>query len=190
MEKGDLRAAVAAAGIQDGTTVRFVDELRLGLHGRTRRVLAPRGVKVVQRVQVEYRWRYLLLAVAPLTGELHWAWIERMRQEHLRPVLEEWELACVVWDGAPSHKGKQIAALETKRIALPSYSPELNPAERVFEEIRARVEGVVYASLDAKQAEAERDLKELQTDPQRVKQLCGWAWLDAALTQLPPPATA
>jgi hypothetical protein len=34
------------------------------------------------------------------------------------------------------------------------------------------VEGVVYASLDAKQAEAERYLKELQTDPQRVKQLC------------------
>jgi hypothetical protein len=190
MEKGDLRDAVAAAGIHDGKTVQFLDELRLGLHGRTRRVLAPRGVKVVQRVQVEYRWRYLLLAVAPLTGELHWAWIERMRQEHLQPVLEEWELACVVWDGAPSHKGKQIAELETKRIALPAYSPELNPAERVFEEIRARVEGVVYASLDAKQAEAETYLKELQDDPERVKQLCGWAWLDEALSRLPPPAAA
>lgn len=177
-------------GIHDGKAVRFLDELRLGLHGRTRRVLAPRGVKVVQRVQVEYRWRYLLLAVAPLTGELDWAWIERMRQEHLRPVLEEWELACVVWDGAPSHKGKQLTDLETKRIALPAYSPELNPAERVFEEIRARVEGVVYESLDAKQAEAERYLKELQHDPQRVTQLCGWDWLDQALSRLPPPATA
>jgi hypothetical protein len=27
-----------------------------------------------------------------------------MRQEHLRPVLAQWELECVVWDGAPSHK--------------------------------------------------------------------------------------
>jgi hypothetical protein len=60
-----------AADIHDGTTVQFLAELRLGLHGRTRRVLAPRGVQVVQRVQVEYRWRCLLLAVAPLTGEIH-----------------------------------------------------------------------------------------------------------------------
>jgi hypothetical protein len=170
--------------------VQFADELRLGLHGRTRRVLAPRGVKVVQRVQVEYRWRYLLLAVAPLTGELRWAWIERMRQEHLRPVLVAWELACVVWDGAPSHKGKQLAALGTTRVALPAYSPELNPAERVFEEIRARVEGVVYDALDAKQAVAETYLTELQHDPERVKQLCGWDWIDEALTHLPPPAAA
>jgi transposase len=130
------------------------------------------------------------LTVAPLTGELRWVWIERMRQEHLRPVLAEGERECVVWEGAPSPKGKQIADLKTKRIALPAYSPELNPAERVFEEMRARVEGVVYASLDAKQAEAETYLKELQSDPERVKQLCGWAWLEEALTRLPPPAAA
>jgi transposase len=96
----------------------------------------------------------------------------------------------VVWDGAPSHKGKQLAALQTMRIALPAYAPELNPAERVFEEIRARVEGVVDASLDAKQAQAERYLKELQDDPERVKHLCGWAWLAEALIHLPPPAAA
>jgi hypothetical protein len=188
--KGDLRDAVAAVGIHDGKTVRFLDELRRGLHGCTRRVLAPQGVKVVQRVQVEDRGRYLLLAVAPLTGELRWAWIDRMRQEHLRPVLDEWPLECVVWDGAPRQRGKQISTLKTKRVALPAYSPELNPAERVFEEMRARVEGVVDASLDAKQAEAEQYREELRRDPERVKQLCGWAWLDAALTRLPPPAAA
>jgi hypothetical protein len=52
----------------------------------------------------------------------------------------------------------------------------------------ARVEGVVYASLDAKEAEAETYLKELQSDPERVKQPCGWACLEEALTRLPPPA--
>jgi transposase len=30
---------------------------------------------------------------------------------------------------------------------LPSYSPELNPAERIFEEVRRRVEGKIYESL-------------------------------------------
>ena len=185
MEKGGLRDAVEAAGVTQGQAVQFADELRLGLHGRTRRVLAPKGVKVVQRVQVEYAWRYLLLAVAPLSGELHWAWIARMRQEQVRPVLAEWELECVVWDGAPSHKGKQVTELATKRVPLPPYSPELNPAERIFEELRGRLEGRVYDSLEAKQAEAEAYLQELAADPERVKQLCGWHWIVNALHDLP-----
>jgi transposase len=37
--------------------------------------------------------------------------------------------------------------LPTKWVFLPSYSPELNPAERIFEEVRRRVEGRVYDSL-------------------------------------------
>ena len=143
---------------------------------------------VVQRVKLEYQWRYLLPAVAPVTGTIRWAWIERMRQEQLVPVLEQWkeELSCVVWDGAPSHRGQQVAELELTRVALPSYSPELNPAERVFEEIRARTEGVVYDSLDAKHQEAEAYLQELKAEPERVKRLCGWSWLRDALESLRP----
>jgi hypothetical protein len=44
-------------GVGDGAAVECSDELRLGLHGRTRRVLAPKGIKIVQRLQLEYRWR-------------------------------------------------------------------------------------------------------------------------------------
>ena len=188
MEKGGLRDAVVAVAVREGEQVRFVAELQLGLHGRTRRVLAPRGVTVVQRVQGEDAWRYLLLAVAPLSGALRWAWLERMRPEYLRPVREEWELPCVVWDGAPSHKGKHVTELATKRVALPAYAPELNPAERVFEELRARLEGRVYDSLEAKQAAAEAYLRERAAAPERVKQLCGWQWSIDALQGLPAAA--
>jgi transposase len=185
VEKGGLREALEAVGVTEGQSVPFAAELRLGWHGRTRRVLAPKGVRAVQRVQVEYAWRYLLLAVAPLSGELHWAGIERMRQEQLRPVLAEWELECVVWDGAPSHKGKQVTELKMKRVPLPPYSPELNPAERIFEEVRARLEGRVYDSLEAKQAKADAYLQELAASAERVKQLCGWHWIVNALDALP-----
>lgn len=163
------------------------DELRLGLRGQTRRVLAPRGVKVVQQLQLRYEWRYLLLAVEPLTGALKWQWIERMRAvHHLLPVLGEWALDGVVWDGAPAHKARCIRALATKQVALPAYSPELNPAERVFEEVRRRVEGRRYASLQAKQDAVEGYLTDLAADPARVTRLCGWGWLTRALQQLPP----
>lgn len=185
MEKGGLSLALADAGVGNDDTVLFTDELRLGLRGQVRRVLAPRGVKVVQRLQLEYKWSYLLLAVDPLTGTLKWEWMQRMNKEQIKPVLSNWKLDVVVWDGAPAHKAKVMQELSTKRLLLPPYSPELNPAERVFEEVRAHVEGKVYDSLKAKQEEVESLLKELQADPERVKRLCSWDWIEAALRSHP-----
>ena len=76
-------------------------------------------------------------------------------------------------------------APQTSRVFQPSYSPELNPAERVFEEVRRHVEGRIYESLHDKREEAESDLRELATDPERVKSLCGWGWLRESLESLP-----
>ena len=187
MEKGGLTAALREAAVGPDATVLHADELRLGLRGQVRRVLAPRGAKVRQRVQVRYEWVYLLLGVAPRTGELRWRWIERMRQEQIKPVLAEWGAVSVVWDGAGAHRGKQLAELPIARVALPPYSPELNPAERVFEEIRRRAEGRVYDTLAAKQAAVEAYLDELAADPDRVRRLCDWAWIREAIAQLPTP---
>jgi transposase len=171
--------------VTSASALLHADELRLGLHGQVRRVLAPRGVKVVQPVQIEYRWRYLLLGVEPRTGALRWRWLERFRQDRLQPVLADWAPDAIIWDGAGAHRGKQLGDLPTARIFLPPYSPELNPAERVLEEIRRRVEGRVYDSLDVKQAEVDAYLQELAADPARVKRLCGWDWILAALQALP-----
>lgn len=176
--------------MQRGDDVRCADELRLGLRGQVRRVLAPRGVKVRQRLQLRYVWVYLLLAVDPRGGRLRWAWLERMGQAHVRPVLAEWALDAIVWDGAGAHRGKQLADLPTTRLLLPPYAPELNPAERVFEEIRRRAEGRGYESLQAKQAAVEQYLTALAADPERVQRLCGWAWLQDALAQLPQQPAA
>ena len=188
MAKGGLSTALTEAGVPEDAAVWHADELRLGLRGHTRRVLAPRGVKVVQRLQVRYEWRYLLLAVEPRTGALRWEWIARMRAAHLAPVLAEWALDGVVWDGAPAHKAHRVRDLGTKLIPLPAYSPELNPAERVFQEVRRHVEGRVYQSLQTKQDAAERYLTTLAADPSQVQRLCGWAWLIETLTRRPHPA--
>jgi predicted Zn-ribbon and HTH transcriptional regulator len=164
--------------------------MRLGLRGQVRRVLAPKGVKVIQRVQLTYTYRYLLLAVEPLQGELRWRWVERMNAATLLPVLEDWKLPAVVWDGAPAHRSSAMETLSTRRIRQPAYAPELNPAERVFEEVRRWTEGKVYESLDEKQRAADRYLKRLQADPERVKRLCGWDWIEEALHSLPPAEAA
>lgn len=185
MEKGGLTAALVAAGSTAGAAGWHADELRLGLRGQTRRVLAPRGIKVVQRRQLRYEWRYLLLGVDPVSGSVRWQWLERMRQEQMLPVLRAWQLPVIIWDGAGAHRGKQLVAVTTTRVFLPPYSPELNPVERVFEEVRRHVEGRIYADIAAKQAAVERYLTGLADDPARVKRLCRWGWLTDAFAALP-----
>ena len=68
---------------------------------------------------------------------------------------------------------------------MPPYSLELNPAERVFEELRRAVEGRVWGTVEAKVAAVDRLLQDLARSPERVRHLAGWAWIRAALSQLP-----
>jgi len=86
----------------------FCDEMRVGLHGQTRRVWAPIGVKVTQPIQIVYRWTYLMLAVNPIRGELRWSWIANMKGESMALILIAWKphgMNAIVWDGAPGHRG-------------------------------------------------------------------------------------
>ena len=188
VEAGGMTAALVGAGVTRDAGVLCADELRLGLRGQVRRVLAPRGVDVTQRLQLKYEWAYLLLAVDPRAGTLRWRWLERCRAAPIKEALAAWALDAVVWDGAGAHRAKLLADLPTARVRLPAYSPELNPAERVFEEIRRRTEGRVYDTVADKQAVAQAYLADLAADPDRVRRLCGWDWLTDALDALPDPS--
>lgn len=164
--------------------VHWLDELRLGLRGVVRRVWAPRGVKIVQRLELRYEWRYLVLAVDGLGGTLQWAWTANMKSASLAPVLQAWQAAGipgVVCDGASSHRGQPVRAVGLPLVVQPPAAPELNPAERVFEEVRRQVEGRVYATLADKMAAVEAYLAELVAAPDRIRSLAGWAWIQAAL---------
>jgi DDE superfamily endonuclease len=184
-----MTAALVGAGVTRDAGVLCADELRLGLRGQVRRVLAPRGVPVTQRLQLKYQWAYLLLAVDPRAGTLRWQWLERVRAAPIKATLAAWALDAVIWDGAGAHRAKLLTDLPTARVRLPPYSPELNPAERVFEEIRRRTEGRVYDTVADKQAVADHYLADLAADPDAVRRLCGWPWIRDALDSLPPSVT-
>ena len=94
-------------------------------------------------------------------------------------------MAALVWDGAPSHHDGRVRALGLPLVDLPPYSPELNPAERVFQELRRAIEGQGYATLVDKVAAGEAELATLEADPARVRSLAGWEWIDNAVEHLP-----
>ena len=66
-------------------------------------------------------------------------------------------------------------------IELPPYSPELNPAERVIEEVRRWIEGRVYSSIEDKVEAVEEFLSRLESDPHQVRALTGWDWIEEAI---------
>jgi transposase len=175
--------------VSGGTLIAWADELRLGLHGRVRRVWAPRGVKVRQRVQLRYEWRYLALAVDAVAGRLWWQWLPNMRKEAVAPAVAAWQAAgivALVWDGAPAHRARLVRDVGVRLVTQPAAAPELNPVERVFQELRRAVEGLVYGTLEEKVAAVERELTGLATDPTRLRRLAGWDWIADNLSQLPP----
>ena len=189
MEKGGLTQALDAVGLTRTSRIGFADELRLGLRGTTRRVWGRRGTKVRQRLQLKYEWRYLFAAVDGQAGRIWWNWVPAMKAAALWPTIAGIQamdvLEGLVWDNAPGHRDAEITALDLAFVGLPAYSPELNPAERLFEELRRSVEGRVYATLDAKAADVQAFLDKLDADPARVRRLCGWNWINAAIATLP-----
>jgi hypothetical protein len=192
VEKGGLVAALAAAGVSPAATIAWADEMRLGLRGVIRRVWAPRGVKIIQPLELTYTWRYLALAVNGLTGTLRWAWTTSMKKEAIAAVVEQWQhagVAALIWDGAASHRARLVREVGLPLVTQPPAAPELNPAERVFEELRRAIEGRTYVSLAEKMAVVERELAALAADPGRLRRLTGWTWMREALADLPPPFT-
>jgi len=187
-KEGGLGEKLEEVGYCGDEGLYWADEMRVGLIGQVRRVWAPVGVKIVQKLQYTYEWEYLNLAVNGLTGQLKWDWTEDMKGVSIVEVVKKWaeeQVEIIVWDRAPGHRGQVYENVEIERIEQPPYSPELNPAERVFELLRDKVEGKIYETITAKKEAVEAELKKLAASPERVKRLAGWAWIQQTVAGLP-----
>jgi len=90
----------------------------------------------------------------------------------------------VIGDHAAFHKAKVVGEVGLRRIYQPPYSPELNPAGRVFAEVRRWVEGRRYERIEAKQAAVEAVPRQLEAE-EKVSSLVGWPYIRQALNALP-----
>ena len=90
----------------------------------------------------------------------------------------------VVWDHAAFHKAKAAGEGGCGGYIKPSYSPELNPAEQVFEAVRRWVEGRRYERTEAKKAAGEGVLRGLEAGGS-VSSLVGRRYIRQALHALP-----
>jgi transposase len=112
-----------------------------------RRRLTGYGVKPVQVVELLYEYYWLYAAVEPSTGEAFWWELPRLDADCFTIFLRQFghhyaeSLNIVLLDQAPAHVAQRVPIPENVVLMwLPAYSPELNPVERLWEDLKARID--------------------------------------------------
>jgi len=122
-----------------------MDEARFGQQGTLTEVWAERGSRPTAVKQTRYEWVHLFAAIEPATGEnvallaphVNTATMNVFLQM-LSDELEPMDHAVLIMDQAGWHKSKSLRLPANITILyLPPYSPELNPAERVWAYLRS-----------------------------------------------------
>ena len=85
----------------------------------------------------------------------------------------------MVLDGTSSHRALALEIPENiSLIRLPPYSPELNPVEILWHELREKhCSNRVFETLAAVQAAVEAEMSLLAANTDAVARLSAWQWI-------------
>ena len=133
----------------------------------------------------ERQFTYVYGVVAPACGQLDWMIAEKMNTETFSTFLAQVSAAhpndflVMIVDGASSHVSKDLKIPENIRLhRLPPYSPELNPMEHLWDEIREKsFPNRVFSQMKAVVEQLAKDLPALASDTERVKSISAWLWI-------------
>jgi hypothetical protein len=105
------------------------------------------GVKPLQIVEPLYEYYWLYAAVEPTTGDAFWWEFPRLNAGCFTMFLSQFghqyaeSLDIVLLDQAPAHIARRVAVPDNVILVwLPPYSPELNPVERLWEDLKYRID--------------------------------------------------
>lgn len=163
----------------------FQDEARFGRMSDPARCWAPVPLRPTVGLALIREFRYFYAAIGPQGGTLHWMVTDKMNTDNMSAFLRLVGEAhggrhvIMVVDGASSHRSKDLEVPNNMSlIRLPPYSPELNPTEILWHELREkRCANRVFESLDAVCNEVEAGLQDFAGSPSGVTRLSGWPWI-------------
>jgi len=163
----------------------FQDEARFGRLSDPRRCWAPWPFRPLVRKALIREYVYAYAAVTPDDGHLEWMIADSMdtltMNVFLRQIAKRHadEFVVMVLDGAPSHRSQKLEIPQNMvLVRLPPYSPELNPAERLWEELREKeFANKVFDSLEAAIVQLALGMWRLESSPPALQSLTGWQWI-------------
>jgi len=162
-----------------------MDEARFGRISDVRRCGAPPGVRPVAFAQVEREYSYAYAALSPFDGELVSLVLPTVNAEMMSLFLEEAsrqyldEQVVMIMDQAGWHKAKRLNVPDNITLHwLPPYSPELNPVEHLWDEIREKwFYNRVFESLEAVEIQLVKALRHYLSSSAELSSFTLFPWM-------------
>jgi hypothetical protein len=156
--------------------VMFQDEARFGRMSLPYACWAPKPLRPKVGLALVREFVYVYAAVCPQDGAVTWARTEKMNTANMSHFLGKMaeqfpeDFVLLVVDGASSHKSKDLKIPENIELCtLPPYSPELNPTEHLWDEIREKwFANKVFESLDAVCAQLDQGVQDFAERPEAI----------------------
>jgi transposase len=165
----------------------FLDEHRVGLKPMIRKIWAPVGERPTALVQHRYEWLYVYAFVEPKTGRTLWSLIPRVNHQWLSLVyqafakdvgLDENKLILLVEDNAGWHRSEKAQVPDRIIVDfLPPYSPELQPAERLWSWVDEPLVNEHFETLEDLEEILVTRCQVLETMTSTIKNLTDYHWL-------------
>jgi transposase len=160
------------------------DEGRFGRISEARRCWAPPGVRPTCPRQVVRESLYVFAAIAPASGEMTALSLPHCDTEAMNLFLQTrsgefaGRLVLLQTDRAGWHRSAALQVPDNVRLFYqPSHSPELNPVEHLWEDLREKaLANRAFASLDAVQDALVERLRELWDEPQTLHSMTAFPW--------------
>jgi transposase len=160
------------------------DEGRFGRISEARRCWAPPGVRPTCPRQVVRESLYVFAAIAPASGEMTALILPHCDPEAMNLFLQTLSgefagrLVLLQTDRAGWHRSAALQVPDNVRLFYqPSHSPELNPVEHLWEDLREKaLANRAFASLDAVQDALVERLRELWDEPQTLHSMTAFPW--------------
>ena len=159
------------SGIFRTANIYFQDESRFGLLTIPRRILTIKGVKPLISYQHKFKNFYLFGSFSPITGTHFTLELPRCNGDWFQLYLDEFsqqdpdELKILFLDNGAFHKPKDLDIPPNIILFfIPPYSPELNPAEKLWRYFKDKIANQVFKTLDDLSATLSKHIIELKNE--------------------------
>ena len=138
-------------------------------------------------VTQEYTYAYAAVSIAD--GDLDTLILPHVNGNCMQLFLDEvaarhaHDRIVMVLDGAGwHHSGSLTLADNLRLLKLPPYSPELNPVEHLWDDLREKsFHNRVFESIAALEIHLAESLRDMELDHYRVRSIVAWPWIISSL---------
>jgi len=162
------------------------DEHRIGLHPMVRRIWVEQGEQPTAKVNWQREWLWLYAFVRPQTGQTYWWILPYVNTGLFSRVLQDFALHFGVGpskriilplDRAGWHMSEQLKVPEgIHLVPLPPYSPELQPAERLWPLVNEPLANQAFETIAEVEELVVQRCRRLLVQQQLVQGLTFYHW--------------